>query len=150
MIDALKSLFRGAKGPRTELPLDVCVAALLIEAARADGFYDADERAAVLRLLQDMLDLSPAEAAALHDRADAEQGSAADMVRFTRVIKMAMEEDQRVQVMQALWHVVLVDHDRDPHENALLRHLAPLLGVDDRHSVTARRRAMATLGEPEG
>jgi len=146
----LKSLFRGAAPSRTELPLDVCVAALLIEAARADGVYDADERAAVLRLLQDMFDLSPPEAEALHTRSDAEQETAADSVRFTRVIKMAMEEDQRVQVMQALWHVVLVDHQRDPHENAFLRHLAPLLGVDDRHSVAARQRAMAVLGTAGG
>jgi uncharacterized tellurite resistance protein B-like protein len=150
MIAVLRTLFGGAAAPRTELPLDICVAALLIEAARADGVYDAEERAAVLRLLQDMFGLSSTEVVALHDRADTAQGTAVDTVRFTRVVKMAMDEEQRIQLMQALWHVVLVDHERDPQENAFLRHLAPLLGVDDRHSVSARHRAMALLGKPEG
>jgi len=145
MIDALRNLFRPENAARSEMPLEVAVAALLVEAARADNVYDADERAAVLRILQEMFDLSPAAAETLHDQGDQTQDTAPDVVRFTRVIKMALTEEERVAFMEALWYVVLIDHERDPHENALLRRLAPLVAVSDHDSAAARRRAIARV-----
>ncbi|MCL4674756.1 MAG: TerB family tellurite resistance protein [Pararhodobacter sp.] len=146
MIDALRNLFRTEPAPRNDAPQDVAVAALLIEAARADGVYDDAERRAVLRLLQEMFGLSAAEALALHERGDGAQQDAADVVRFTRVIKRALDEAERIALIEALWQVVLVDHDRDPHENALLRNLAPLIAVSDRDSAEARHRVQARIG----
>ncbi|WP_417587086.1 TerB family tellurite resistance protein [Pararhodobacter oceanensis] len=149
MIDALKSLFRPQATARAEVPQDVAVAALLIEAARADGVYDAAEKQAVKRLLRDMFDLGDAQVDALHDQAAEAQQGAADMVRFTRVVKMALEEHERIAIIEALWRVVLVDHIRDPHENALMRHLAPLIAVSDYDSAAARRRVLAESGESD-
>lgn len=146
MIDVLKALFAPGPAPRDDVAPDVAVAALLVEAARVDGVYDPAERRAVEALLASLFDLSPAEAQALRARGEAAQSEAPDIVRFTRVVKGAMEEDQRIALMEALWHVVLVDHDRDPHENALLRHLAPLLAVSDHDSANARQRVQARLG----
>ncbi|WP_209425192.1 TerB family tellurite resistance protein [Pararhodobacter sp. SW119] len=147
MIDALKSLFRPQAAARIEVPPDVAIAALLVEAARADGSYDADEREAVGHLLEDMLDLDRAAATALRERGEVAQEGSADLVRFTRVVKFALEEHERVALIEALWHVVLVDHHRDPHEDALLRRLPPLLGLSDHDSSAARRRVMARAGE---
>ena len=147
MIDMLRNMFRTNATPRTEVQLEVAVAALLVDAARADGVYDEDERRAVLRLLREMFGVSEVEARALHDQGDAAQNEAADVVRFTRVIKMALSEAERITFIEALWHVVLVDHERDPHENALMRHLVPLVGISDYDSATARHRVMAQLNQ---
>ncbi|KPQ08330.1 MAG: hypothetical protein HLUCCA12_00565 [Rhodobacteraceae bacterium HLUCCA12] len=145
MIDALKTLFapRPAATDR-EIEPDLAVATLLVEAACADGTFDDDERHAVDALLSDMFDLP--DPAPLRQRAEAAQAQAADLVRFTRVVK-ALSHDQRIALIEALWQVVLVDHHRDPHEDALLRHLAPLLGLDDRESAEARLRVMARAGQ---
>ncbi len=43
--------------------------------------------------------------------------------------------------MRALWQVVLADGERDHEEDALMRLLASLLGVNDRDSAIARQRA---------
>ena len=43
--------------------------------------------------------------------------------------------------MRALWQVVLADGARDAEEDALMRLLASLLGVNDRDSALARQRA---------
>ena len=142
MIDVLKSLFRPQATQRNEVPPDVAVAAILVEAARADGSYGDAERYAVAHLLEDMLDLSPAASEALRDRGEAAQAEAADLVRFTRVVKFAMDEGERVALIEGLWHLVLIDHHRDPHEDALLRRLPPLLGVTDHDSAAARRRVL--------
>ena len=42
--------------------------------------------------------------------------------------------------VEALWDVVLADGRRDDDEDALMRQIAPLLGVNDRDSNMARRR----------
>lgn len=145
MIDVLRNLFRAESPHRTEVPHEVAVAALLIEAAKADGVYDAAERAAVLRILREMFGLSPEGAMALHDQGELAQQSASDVVRFTRVIKTGLTEVERINFMESLWSVVLADNERDPNENALMRNLVPLVAVSDRDSAVARQRAMAKL-----
>jgi uncharacterized tellurite resistance protein B-like protein len=142
MIDVLKSLFRPQSAPRDQVPPDIAVAALLVEAGRADGSYGEAERHAVAHLLEDMLDLSPDAAAALRDRGEAAQAEAADLVRFTRVVKFALDEAEREALIEALWRLVLIDHHRDPHEDALLRRLPPLLGISDHASASARRKVL--------
>jgi uncharacterized tellurite resistance protein B-like protein len=149
MIEVLKSLFRPQAAERTEVAPDVAVAALLVEAARADGTYGDAERHAVAHLLEDMLDLSDDAAEKLRDQGEAAQAEAADLVRFTRVVKFAMDEGERIALMEGLWHLVLIDHHRDPHENALLRRLPPLLGISDRDSAAARRRVLTQAGQPD-
>ncbi len=148
MIDVLKSLFRPQAAPRTEVEPDVAVAALLVEAARADGSYEAADRHAVSHLLEDMLDLTPTAAADLRDRGEAAQAGSADLVRFTRVVKFAMDEEERIALMEGLWRLVLIDHHRDPHEDALLRRLPPLLGITDHDSAAARRKVLNSAEKP--
>lgn len=147
MIDMLRSLFRTNDTPRAEVSLQSAVAALLIEAARADDVYDEDEHRAVLRLLQDMFSFTNVQAQALHDEADALQAQSPDSVRFTRVIKSALSEAERITFMEALWHVILVDHQRAPDEDALMRHLAPLVAVSDHDSAAARQRVIVQMGD---
>lgn len=144
MIDVLKSLFRPSP-VAPEIAPELAVAVLLIEAARADGSYGEADRQAVDALLAEMFDLPAPES--LRQQAEVAQQGAADLVRFTRVVKTGLEHEQRIALIEALWQVVLVDHHRDPHEDALLRHLAPLLGVDDRDSAQARQRVQARAGQ---
>lgn len=143
MLDALKALFRQtAPAAREAIAPDLAIAALLAEAARADGTVTQADRQAIEALLAGMLDLDAPAAADLRARGEAAQHAAADLVRFTRVIKTALDDDARVNLVEALWRVVLVDHHRDPHEDALLRRLAPLLAVSDHDSAAARRRVL--------
>lgn len=130
---------------RDDLSADLAMAALLVEAARADGVYLPEERATIDRMLCALLGIDAAEARALREAAEPVQAAAADTVRFTRVVKFALDDAQRVNLMEALWRVILTDDDRDPHENAFMRRLAPLIAVDDHDSAAARRRAGSAL-----
>jgi uncharacterized tellurite resistance protein B-like protein len=67
-------------------------------------------------------------------------------VRFTRAIKDSVPYEDREGVIEALWEVVLADGVRDHEENALLRLVAPMLGVTDQDSAHARRRVEARQG----
>ena len=102
MIDVLRTLFRSDAGPRAEVPADVAVAALLVDAAKADDLYKPEERQAVITLLQAIFSLELLEAERLCEAGEQAQAEAADIVRFTRVVKFGLEEEERVRLMVLL------------------------------------------------
>lgn len=141
MIDFLKSLLSERDPPRPAPDVQASVAALLVETARADGVYAPEERTAIDRFLAQLFGVKADVAARLRMAGEAAQAEAADTVRFTRVVKTQLAAPDRARLLEALWRVVLADGDRDPHEDALLRKLPPLLGLTDHDSAAARRRA---------
>ena len=126
-------------------PLDdgdarLALAALLVRIAKADGNYAQSEVARIDKVLVARYGLGPFEVASLRKDAEILEEQAPDTVRFTRAIKEAVPYDDRTQVMEALWSVALADGDRDYEEDALLRLIAPMLGINDRDSALARQR----------
>ncbi len=141
--DFLKRLTAPNPEPLRELDARLALGALLVRIAKSDGIYDAAEIARIDRILARRYDLNPVEAAQL--RADCEriEHDAPDTVRFTKAIKETVPYEDREAVLEALWDVVLADGERDDHEDALLRMVAPMLGVTDQDSALARQRVEA-------
>ncbi len=128
----------------TRLPepdAQLALAALMVRIARTDGLYAAEEVERIDRTLAQLYTLSPFEAAALRTQAEVLEVQAPDTVRFTRAIKLATDEAERVAVLQAMWSVALVDGLRDADEDRLMRLVSNLLGLTDVQSAQARRRA---------
>jgi Uncharacterized protein conserved in bacteria len=147
MLDFLKKAF-AAPDTETAAPRDPfeAVAALLVEAAKADSEYDDDERAVIDRFLSELFGLSATEARHARERGEAAQAQAGDLVQFTRVVKQRLTDEERRAFLEALWSVVFADGERDPHEDALVRKLTPLIATTDRESAEARRRVLARAG----
>ena len=85
--------------------------------------------------------LGPFEVTTLRKDAEILEEEAPDTVRFTRAIKDAVQYDDRAEVVEGLWEIVLADGTRDHEEDALMRLVAPMLGINDRDSALARQRA---------
>lgn len=141
----LDRLTAPAPEPLPEGDARLALAALLVRIARADGDYSQAEVERIGRVLAARYGLSPFEAAKLRGDAEALEAEAPDTVRFTRAIKDAVPYEDRRAVIEALWEIVLADGERDTEEDALLRLVAPLLGVNDRDSNLARRKVQARL-----
>ncbi|WP_417248041.1 TerB family tellurite resistance protein [Celeribacter sp.] len=121
----------------------LALAALLVRVARTDGRYDPTEQKMIDDALARRYGLSPNEATGLRAQAEQLEQEAPDTVRFTRAIKDAVPYEDRFTVIEALWSVVLADGKRDHEEDALLRLVANLLGVNDRDSALARKNVEA-------
>lgn len=141
VLDLLRRLASPQPLPLPEPDARVALAALLIRIARADGHYAGEEVARIDRILATRYDLSPFEAVSLRRDAEEVEAEAPDTVRFTRALKEAVAYEDRIHLVETLWEVVLADGVRGPEENALLRTVAPLLGVTDQDSAIARQRA---------
>ena len=117
------------------------MAAVMVRIAKSDDDYAVAECERIDAVLSVLYDLSKAEATSLRLQAEVLEADAPDTVRFTRAIKNAVPYDDRFDVVRALWQVVLADGARDHEEDALMRLLASLLGVNDRDSAIARQQA---------
>jgi uncharacterized tellurite resistance protein B-like protein len=141
--DLLRRLTEPAGAALPELDQRLALAALLVRVARSDGRFDRLEADRIDRLLAQRFGLSPFEAVRLRSDAETLEAEAPDTVRFTRAIKETVPYEERSGVVEALWAVVLADGVRDEDEDALLRLVANLLGVNDRDSALARQRVEA-------
>jgi uncharacterized tellurite resistance protein B-like protein len=146
MLEKLLSIFRGAsQKPVAPAPsMELAVAALLVEAARADQSYEDREKHLIDSFLWAHFGLDALAAAALRAQAEDAQAAATDVHRFTRVVK-AMAHDDKLRLVEGLWRIVLADGERDSHEDALIRRLCGLIYVSDVNSGDARRRAANAL-----
>ncbi|HYD89717.1 MAG TPA: TerB family tellurite resistance protein [Vitreimonas sp.] len=147
LADLLRRL-SGRAGEDGPLPADdqrIAVAALLVIAAHADHDYAEAERAQIERVLAARYGLSAEAAAKLRAEGEAAEHASVDLYRFTSVVKAGIPHEERASVIEAMWRVVLSDAEREQHEEALMRRVTDLLGLDPRESVEARRRAQASL-----
>ena len=124
-----------------EITAPLALAALMVRIAKSDDDYATAECERIDAVLSVLYSLSTTQASALRLRAEALEADAPDTVRFTRAIKEEVPYEQRFDVVRALWQVVLADGARDDEEDALMRLLASLLGVNDRDSAIARQQA---------
>ena len=119
----------------------LALAALMVRIARSDDDYSERETQRIDSILGLNYNLSPKVAANLRAEAETIEAQAPDTVRFTRAIKDAVPYEDRFEVAKALWQIVLADGERDIEEDALMRLLASLLGVNDRDSAIARQKS---------
>lgn len=144
--DILKRLFQPEPAPLPATDARLALGALLVRVAHSDSEYSHEEAERIERILAARYGLSPDAAAELRHQAEELEREAPDTVRFTRAIKDAVPYEDREAVIEALWEVVLTDGIRDHEEDALLRLVANLLGVNDRDSNLARQRVEARRG----
>lgn len=136
------------KGPPAAAPdLKTAVAVLLLEAAFRDDHFDAQERAAIGRLLEGRFELSSAEAEALLAETQTKQRQMVQLHPYTHAIFEQMDPGARVGVIEMLWEVVYADGVLHAEEDALIRKIAGLIYVDDRARMLARKRVLERMGK---
>ncbi|MGO8918529.1 MAG: TerB family tellurite resistance protein [Stellaceae bacterium] len=148
MIDRLKAWLtegdRQASDGADEVRL--AVAALLVEAAQLDDHFDAVERAAVRRILQQHFQLDEAAADALARAGEQRAERSVQLFGATRLINQRFSHARRLELVEMMWEVTYADGVLDPLEDAMLRRVAGLVDVSDHERGEARRRVQRRLG----
>ena len=133
MIGKLRTLLRqiaaqpGPEPDPDQAPL--AMAALLVEAARADHNVKEAELQEIGTLLSVRLDLDAAKASELVQRARAAVENSVSLDEFTRPLRDLLDYQQKEELVRMLWHVALADHRLDKYEDYLVGKVAELLYV---------------------
>jgi uncharacterized tellurite resistance protein B-like protein len=150
MLDALKSFISESASesdaPPTGLTVHAAAAALLVEAALADGTFDDDERAQVKDVLVHLFSLAEQDLDKIIADAEQNVAEANQLYGFARTVKDNLDYESRVELMQMLWEVVFSDGQLDDFEANLVRRVSGLLYVTDQDSGRARKAALEQLG----
>jgi len=135
-----------ADEPEDSHVVESAAAALLVEAALADGQFDDTERSQIQDVLNHLFDLSDAEISELVTDAESAVANSNQLYGFTRTVKDTLDYERRVELMQMLWEVVYADGQLDDFEANLVRRVSGLLYVTDQDSGRARKAALDQLG----
>ena len=151
MLDRLKEMFQVAQDGRPPVPQSfedrqLAAAALMVEAARLDGRFEAGERERIGDLLHTRFRLPVEEADDLLTAAERASDESVEWQGFTRAIKDGFDQAERIALIEMLWEVVYADGELHDYEASLLRRVTGLLYVSDRDSGEARKRVLDRLG----
>jgi uncharacterized tellurite resistance protein B-like protein len=149
MLDRLKAFYTtdsdagGDRPARAGDELQLASVALLVEAACADGTFDAAERQCIRTLIERQFALTSGEADALLEEATRLVENSVQILHFTRTIKDRYTYAERVALIEMLWDVVYANGVPDALEAQLMRRIGGLLYVSDHDRGAARQRVLA-------
>ena len=104
-------------------------AVLMVDVARADYEFDADEFDSLLRLIQAHFNLSPDQAADLVIAADEKVDGLTSLHDFTQLLHNNLDEKEKAGVVELLWKIAYADGRLDKYEDALVLKISDLLHV---------------------
>jgi uncharacterized tellurite resistance protein B-like protein len=145
-IEAMQKSTDTAVAKPSAEPARLACAAVLARAAQLDGKLDEGEEAAMLRLMTERFSIDEAAAREILAEAVDDLDASNDIYRYTKVLRDAFDEAERIDLMEMLWEVAYADGTLHELEAQLMRRMAGLMFVDDRDSGAARKRALAKLG----
>ncbi len=144
-LDRLKAWLTGAPDEDAKAskpdPVLAASAALMAEIMRADGTFDARERAALLEHLMSQGGADATVAQVLLGEAEAAAESAHDLFQFTALINAHCDASARVEIVERLWGVAFADGQLDHHESHMVKRIADLLYVRHSDYIGAKQRA---------
>lgn len=133
-----------------DMALDLAVAVLLVEMARADHNLDDAEEREVRGQLESGFGLTPDAAATLVSRAHELVENSVSLHEFTRVVHQGMDYDEKQRVIAMLWQVALTDRNLDKYEDYLVAKLGELLYVSRGDVIRLKNRVMEGLVARDG
>ena len=148
MLKALKQLFEAAPDDAHALPalerrqLQLAVAVLVHEARRAD--YAEGHKEETLRAqaaLAAMFMLDEASSARLLEEGQAKAQTLTSFYAPVSAIKREYSMQERIALIEHLWHIAFADGKLNPYEDHYVRKIAHLLYVPNTQSMLARNRA---------
>jgi len=148
MLDRIRKLFAddAPVADVTDVDPKLAAAVLLVDAARADEKYGAEEKARVSAILGARFGLADEEVGSLLSLAEEKAENSVNLHRFTSTVKDNWDEDVRIRMIELLWEVAYADGKIHSYEDHLIRRVAGLIYVTDRQRGEARARVAERLG----
>ena len=122
-------MFFNKKDNKIDLPL-IKIASLLIHVAKIDEDYSKDEEEIIKKTLISL----GAEKSKINEMmkvAIKNEENSNQILEFTKEVK-SLPENDKVEILEALWTIIYSDNEADIYETNLMRRLAGLLYIDSK------------------
>ena len=134
MFDKLKSIFDKKIEEENDQfdTVQIAISTLMIQTAVYDGIFDEKEKSEILELIKKYFGLTEDQKLSLFKIAMKVNDNSNDMQQFTRVLNTNLSEDEKLNIIEMLWKIIISDGHIDDYENALIRKISGLLYISDR------------------
>lgn len=120
----------------------LAAAALIFEMMRMDDVIKEEEYDKVFEIIRQEFNLSEESANELMMLAEQELSDATDYYQFTALINQSYTIEQKIKLVENLWHVALSDKILCKYEEHLVRKVSDLLYVPHRSFIAAKHRVL--------
>ncbi|MCJ8312923.1 MAG: TerB family tellurite resistance protein [Saccharospirillaceae bacterium] len=143
MINKFKQWLLGEEQQTKEAVISVeqAICVLMIEVMMSDLDTDERERERVFELLHKQYNVEKDDIQTLYFNALETKQNSHDVYQFTKRIRDQFDEQQRYDMIVALWHIAYSDGVIDPHEDFIIRKINDLLHLHHSHFVKAKLQA---------
>tara|TARA_B100000886_G_scaffold280673_1_gene204757 strand:+ start:179 stop:637 length:459 start_codon:yes stop_codon:yes gene_type:complete len=124
------------------------IACVLVEAALVDNNFGNEEKNVIIKILKKNYNLDNTEDLNnTLDKAIKACEDSSDLITYTKKIKQNWSIEKRIEVIEMLWKVCLVDGVLEPYEDMLIRRVSGLIYVNDKDRNIARKNAIKKLND---
>ncbi len=148
-----KSFFRKNNNKELKKITDVddnifTLACVLVEAALVDNEFGIEEKNIIIKILKSRYNLNKTnEINNTLDKAIKISKESSDLITYTRKIKQNWSLEKRIEIIEMLWKVCLVDGVLEPYEDMLIRRVSGLIYVSDKDRNVAKNNAIKKLND---
>ena len=122
------------------------IACILVEAALVDNNFGNEEKNIIIKILQKQYKVKNIkDIKNTLDKAIEASEESSDLITYTKKIKQNWSIEKRIEVIEMLWKVCLVDGVIEPYEDMLIRRVSGLIYVDDKNRNLAKKNAIKKL-----
>jgi len=134
MFDKLKSIFDKKIEEENEQfdTVQIAISTLMIQTAVYDGVFDEQEKFEILELIKKYFNFNEDQKLSLFKIAMKVNDDSNDMQQFTRVLNDNLSEEEKLNIIEMLWKIIISDGHIDDYENALIRKISGLLYISDK------------------
>ena len=143
MFQSLKNIFSGDKGINQENQnneIDI-LCGLMIEAANTDGKITQEELNKISHSLINVFKEDPKIVEESLNKAFENKDNSKSLYFYTSKLNKSYTDDQKIQLLEVLWEIILADNELHDFEANLIRRLAGLLYISDVECGNAKIRA---------
>ena len=143
MLQSLKKIFTGDQSLNTETlnkEIDI-LSGLMIEAANTDGVVKQEELNKISHSLINVFKEDPNVVEESLTKAFEDKDNSKSLYYYTSKLNKTYTNEQKLQLIEVLWEIILADNEVHDFETNLIRRLAGLLYISDVECGNAKIRA---------
>jgi uncharacterized tellurite resistance protein B-like protein len=134
MLNTFKKFFEGPgtdnKGEDKGARLKAATCVLLLEAATADDSFSDIEQKKVVEILKSRFGMTDEAVKELIDESKRERRNEADIWYFTNLVNQNLSNEEKYDLMEAVWEVIYSDGTLGEFENYVAQKLYRMLNID--------------------
>ena len=148
MLGKLKQLFEShleadapGSGSAAKGTIEFAAAVLMTEISRADSSIDEEERSVIDNALVNHFKLDAEEAREILKAAESEVDHSVSLHEFTRLINDSLSQEDKIKIVELLWHVAFADAVLDKYEEYFIRKIADVLYISHKDYIKTKHLA---------